>query len=466
MDVLLDAADGEAPSLPVTPVPSHAYQAWLDQQPAATAAWLRGSGFTGKAGASALIPGSDGSVQGAVVAVAQLGDIWSYAGLPTALPAGTYYLAADLDTDSAERAALGWALGAYGFDRYKRREDTPARLILPAAVERARVDRLARATALVRDLINTPAADMGPAELAEAVRTEGKRYGARTQVTSGDQLLKKNYPAIHAVGRASSREPCLIDLRWNANGGGPRLTLVGKGIVFDTGGLDLKNPQGMGLMKKDMGGAAHALALAKLVMDAELPVSLRLLIPAAENSVSGNAFRPGDVLNTRAGTTVEIGNTDAEGRLVLADALTAADKDKPEVVIDFATLTGAARVALGPDVPALFCNDDGLARRFADAAEQERDPLWRLPLHGGYRRWLDSDIADLTNVADSPFAGAIIAGLFLQEFAPKGAAWAHFDVMAWNGTARPGRPKGGEAVALRAAFRAVRAWAEAQGGSG
>jgi leucyl aminopeptidase len=465
MDVLVDAAEGEAPSLPVTPVSVRDYQAWLDQQSSATAAWLRASGFTAKAGASALIPGADGGVEGAVLAVEQLGDIWSYAGLPSALPTGTYYLAADLDTQTAERAALGWALGAYAFDRYKRREDTPARLVLPAAASRARVERLVRATALVRDLINTPAGDMGPAELAEAVRAEGKRYGARTQVTSGDQLLKKNYPAIHAVGRASSREPCLIDMRWNANGGGPQLTLVGKGIVFDTGGLDLKNPQGMRLMKKDMGGAAHALALAKLVMDANLPVSLRVLIPAAENSVAGNAFRPGDVLNTRAGKTVEIGNTDAEGRLVLADALAAAEKDKPEVVIDFATLTGAARVALGPDVPALFCNDDALADRLTTASGREQDPLWRLPLHTGYRRWLDSDIADLTNVSDSPFAGAIIAGLFLQEFAPKGAAWAHFDVMAWNTTARPGRPKGGEAVALRAAFQAIRAWAESQGGS-
>lgn len=464
MNILLDAADCEE-TVPITPVRADDYDNWLDAQNAATAAWLRASGFKGKAGSHALLPGADSGLAGVVVAVESFDDLWSYAGLPTALPGGTYHLDADFDETAAERAALGWALGAYAFDRYKKRETPPASLVLPENAARARVARLAAAIGLVRDLINTPASDLGPAELAEAVRAEGKHYGARTHVISGEQLLKKNYPAIHAVGAASSREPRLIDLRWK-NNGGPQITLVGKGVVFDTGGLDMKNPAGMRIMKKDMGGAAHALGLAKLIMDANLPVSLRLLIPAVENSVAGNAFRPGDILNTRAGKTVEVGNTDAEGRLVLADALAEAEKDRPEVLIDFATLTGAARVALGPDLPAMFCNDDALAKRLEDAGTSENDPVWRLPLFGGYRRWLDSSIADLNNIADSSYGGAIVAGLFLQAFVPKGAAWAHFDVMAWNTTGQAGRPKGGEAVGLRAAFAAVRAWAEAQVGTG
>jgi leucyl aminopeptidase len=298
---------------------------------------------------------------------------------------------------------------------------------------------------------------MGPEALAEAVRQEGKRYGAKTTSIVGDQLLKRDYPAIHAVGRAAAQEPRLVDLRWN-NGAGPQVTLVGKGVTFDTGGLDLKPASGMALMKKDMGGAAHALALAKLVMDAELPVSLRLLIPAVENSVSADAFRPGDVLRTRKGKTVEIGHTDAEGRLVLADALAEAERDDPALVLDFATLTGAARVALGPELPALFANDDGLAADLSAAGESERDPLWRLPLHKPYRSWIDSKVADLNNVAEGGFAGAIVAALFLQEFAPSKAAWAHLDLMAWTASPKPGRPKGGEAMGLRAAFDGLQRW--------
>ena len=465
MNVLVDATDAEGPSIPVTPVVAGDFANWRDAQPATISTWLNATGFKGKAGSHALLPDAAGGIRGVVVGVERLDDIWSYAGLPRTLPAGDYHLDGDLSTAAAESAALGWCLGAYAFERYKAAERAPARLVAPSGIERARVDRLATAVGLVRDLINTPAGDLGPAELAEAVRAEGKRHGARTQVTVGEQLLKKNYPAIHAVGRASSREPRLIDLRWN-NNGGPQLTIVGKGVVFDSGGLDLKNPQGMRLMKKDMGGAAHALALAGLVMDANLPVSLRLLIPAVENSVSGNAFRPGDVIQTRGGKSVEIGNTDAEGRLVLADTLSEAGKDNPEMLIDFATLTGAARMALGPDLPAMFSNDDALANRLMQAGDAEQDPLWRLPLFSGYRSWLDSSVADLVNVADSGYGGAIVAGLFLEQFVPKGAAWAHFDVMAWNTAGKPGRPKGGEAVGLRAAFAAVSAWAAEQAGTG
>jgi leucyl aminopeptidase len=458
MDVtahLVDQADES--TLPITPIQPDALDDWLAGQPDRVVAWVRSSGFTARAGSHVLVPGSDGAVSRALLGIEDRADPWAWAGLPAALPERRWRLDADLSRTAAARAALGWALGCYAFDRYKARERTPGQLVWPAAADRAAVTRLAQATQLTRDLINTPAGDLGPEALGEAVRQEGKRYGAKTTSIVGDQLLKRDYPAIHAVGRAAAQEPRLVDLRWN-NGAGPQVTLVGKGVTFDTGGLDLKPASGMALMKKDMGGAAHALALAKLVMDAELPVSLRLLIPAVENSVSADAFRPGDVLRTRKGKTVEIGHTDAEGRLVLADALAEAERDDPALVLDFATLTGAARVALGPELPALFANDDGLAADLSAAGESERDPLWRLPLHKPYRSWIDSKVADLNNVAEGGFAGAIVAALFLQEFAPSKAAWAHLDLMAWTASPKPGRPKGGEAMGLRAAFDGLQRW--------
>ncbi|MBK1696450.1 leucyl aminopeptidase family protein [Rhodovibrio salinarum] len=451
--------DADESTLPLTPLGRDQLNDWLAGQPGFVAAWVQSSGFTGKPGSYALVPGNEGPLARVLVGVEDIEDPWAFAALPTQLPRRRYRLEGQYDRVAAERAVLGWLLGCYAFDRYKARESEPASLVRPTAASRDSVLRLAQATALTRDLINTPANDMGPEALGEAVRAEGKRYGGKTTTIQGDQLLKRNYPAIHAVGRAAAQEPRLVDLRWN-NGGGPQLTLVGKGVTFDTGGLDLKSAAGMKLMKKDMGGAAHALALAKLIMDAELPVSLRLLIPAVENSVSADAFRPQDVVQTRKGKTVEIGNTDAEGRLVLADALAEAERDNPELVIDFATLTGAARVALGPDVPALFTNDDGLADRLAYASRTERDPLWRLPLHEGYRSWLDSKVADLVNVPDNGFGGAISAALFLREFVPDKTSWAHYDVMAWNPSAKPGRPQGGEAMALRATFAAVCDWVE------
>jgi leucyl aminopeptidase len=455
------AEETDESTLPITPLGADQLTDWLAGQPSFVAAWVQSSGFTGRAGTHALVPGPDGPLARVLVGVEDIEDPWAFAALPTALPRRRYRLEGEYDRTAAERAALGWLLGCYAFDRYKSRDATLATLVRPAAADRAQVMRLAEATALTRDLINTPANDMGPEALGEAVRAEGKRYGAKTTTIQGDQLLKRNYPAIHAVGRAAAQEPRLVDLRWN-NNGGPQLTLVGKGVTFDTGGLDLKPASGMKLMKKDMGGAAHALALAKLVMDADLPVSLRLLIPAVENSVSADSFRPQDVIQTRKGKTVEIGNTDAEGRLVLADALAEAERDAPDLLVDFATLTGAARVALGPDVPVLFSNDDALAERLARASAAERDPLWRLPLHLGYRSWLDSKVADLLNVPDSGYAGAITAALFLREFVPANTAWAHYDVMAWNQTSKPGRPQGGEAMGLRAAFAAVRSWLDAR----
>ncbi len=311
----------------------------------------------------------------------------------------------------------------------------------------------AEAIGLVRDLVNTPAADMGPAQLAEAARDLAKRHRGKCTVLVGDTLLKRNYPAVHAVGRAAAEEPRLIDLRWGSKG--PKVTLVGKGVCFDSGGLDLKPAAGMKLMKKDMGCAAHVLGLASLIMAEKLPLQLRVLVPAVENAVSGNAFRPLDVLQTRKGLTVEVGNTDAEGRLVLCDALAEADSEKPDLLIDFATLTGAARVALGPDLPAMFCNDDKLAGLILRHGAVEGDPVWRLPLHKGYRPGLESKVADLNNISNSPYGGAITAALFLENFVSPGTRWAHFDIMAWNVATRPGRPEGGEAMGLRAVYAAI-----------
>jgi leucyl aminopeptidase len=385
-------------------------------------------------------------------------DIWSYGGLPFSLPDAVYRLPDDLGSEAATAAALGWALGGYGFQRYKKPERGPARLALPRSADKAAVRRDAAAIFLVRDLVNTPAEDMGPAELAAAARAVARGGGAKCSVIVGDALLEANYPCIHAVGRASSRSPRLIDFRWGRRG--PKVTLVGKGVCFDSGGLDLKGANMMLLMKKDMGGAAHVLGLAQMIMAADLPLRLRVLIPAVENSVSANAYRPLDVIRSRKGLTVEIGNTDAEGRVILCDALAEAGTDKPDLLIDMATLTGAARVALGPELPALFCNDDTVAEAALRHGRRVDDPLWRLPLHKPYRRLIDSKIADINNAGDSPFAGAITAALFLADFVPEGSQWLHLDIMAWNSRVRPGRPEGGEAMAIRALYALIAERAE------
>jgi leucyl aminopeptidase len=357
--------------------------------------------------------------------------------------------------EAATRAALGWALGTYAFTRYKERKRGFATLALPAAADRGEVERLARGIFLGRDLVNTPAIDMGPAELAAAAEKVAGEAGARFSVVVGDDLLTHNYPTIHTVGRASTRAPRLIDIVWG-DPDAPKVTLVGKGVCFDSGGLDIKPSSGMKTMKKDMGGAATALGLASAIMDAGLPVRLRVLIPAVENAVSGSAMRPLDVVRTRKGITVEIGNTDAEGRLILCDALAEADSEKPAILIDFATLTGAARVALGPDLPALFSSDDALAADLLAAGTEENDPMWRLPLYAPYRKMLDSKVADINNVSDSGYAGAITAALYLQEFVSKDTPWAHLDLFAWNNGARPGRPEGGEVMTIRAVYAYLR----------
>lgn len=441
------AVDDGGTATPLHLVTTAGFDAWragLDDRQRALVAAQR---FAGKPDELIILPG-DGADWLAVAGVAAPTDAWSFATAAARLPAGRYRLHGEPGP-----AGLGWCLAQHRFSRYRAADgDIGPRLLLtnaPAAVTEAL--RLADAMALARDLIDTPASDLGPAELADAILAEGRRFGAACQVTSGEALLDANFPAVHAVGRAAARAPRLIDLVWG-EASHPKVTLVGKGVVFDSGGLDIKPASGMALMKKDMGGAATMLALARLVMAAGLPLRLRLIVPAVENAIAGNAMRPGDVLATRAGRSVEVTNTDAEGRLILADALALAGEDQPDLILDCATLTGAARVALGPQLPALFANDQRLADALLAAGTATGDPLWQLPLWPGYRDMLKSPVADLLNAPDGGMAGAVTAALFLEAFVPAGLPWAHIDSFAWTPAARPGRPKGGEALALRAAW--------------
>ncbi|MBD8700122.1 leucyl aminopeptidase family protein [Sphingomonas sp. CFBP 13714] len=442
--------DRGQPATPIHVVRPEEFASWLGAQPPRIRTAIAAHGLTGKPGDRAVLPG-DASDTWSMLLVCDeaMSSPWRIASLGASLPADTYRLA----EGDVGGAGLGWMLAQHQFDRYRKPARKPARVLLTSEVASIEPTiRLAEATAMVRDLVNTGASDLGPAELEAAVETLAARHGATVTTTRGDALAS-GYPMIHAVGQAASeaRAPRLIELEWG-NPTHPRVALVGKGVCFDSGGLDIKPSAGMRLMKKDMGGAAHTLALAGLVMGAKLPVRLHLLIPAVENAIAGNAFRPGDVLDTRQGMTVENTNTDAEGRLVLGDALTRAVEHRPALILDFATLTGAARVALGPDLPPLFTDDETLAAELIDASHAQADPLWRMPLWNGYDDMLKSDIADLVNAPDGGFAGAITAALFLRRFVPPGIAWAHLDVFAWRPTAKPGRPKGGEAYALRAAF--------------
>ena len=448
---LVTDAPGAVPITPVTSDGLESRMAALDER---ARAWLRATGFTAEAGKWTLLPDAAGGLARVLVGVGSGDELWALAALPDNLPEGAYRIDPEPEPVLATRMALGWALGCYAFTRYKPRKRGFAHLLWPHGADRGLVERLARGIGLARDLINTPAEDLGPVELAGAVEDLAARNATPCRLISGDALLAENYPLIHAVGRASARAPALADLTWG-DAGAPKLTLVGKGVCFDSGGLDLKPASGMRMMKKDMGGAATLIGLASAVMEANLPVRLRLLVPAVENAVSANAFRPLDVIRSRKGITVEIGNTDAEGRLILADALAEADTEAPALLVDMATLTGAARTALGPELPALFCNDEPLAGELLRAAEAEQDPLWRLPLWAPYRKLLKSGIADINNVSESAFAGAITAAVFLQEFVGKATPWAHIDTYAWNATSRPGRPEGGEALALRALYRLV-----------
>ena len=412
--------------------------------------WLRATGFSAEPGQIALLPAADGTLQRVLAGVDRSEPLWALGHLASTLPPSAYALAAEGVLADARLAALGFALGAYRYTRYKAARRTMARLAVDAALH-AELAPLLEATTRVRDLVNAPTEDMGPEQLADAVREVARPHQATVREWVGEALIEANFPAIHAVGRASHRAPRLIELHWGDRKH-PRLVLVGKGVCFDTGGLNLKTADGMRWMKKDMGGAAHALALAGWVMRAHLPVCLTLLIPAVENAVAANAYRPGEVIRTRSGLSVEIDNTDAEGRVILGDALAYAGEQQPDLVIDFATLTGAARVALGPDLPALFANRDALAAAAMAAAQAEHDPLWPLPLWRPYRRLLDSPIADFANSGASRHAGAITAALYLERFVPAATPWLHLDTYAWNDGDRPGRPKGGEALGLRAMF--------------
>ena len=414
-------------------------------------AWAQANGFAAKPDTWLVVPEPGGRIALVLAGIEDAGDPRALSALPHALPEGRYRLHPALGEPIAPAdALLGWGLGAYRFSRYLKPPRAPAILVLAHAAPLAEAAALLEASARVRDLVNTPAQDMGPAELESEARALGERHGAALRVVTGAELLQENFPAIHAVGRASHRAPRLIELTWG-DPAHPHLALVGKGVCFDTGGLDLKPSDGMRNMKKDMGGGAHALALAGLIMDRRLPVRLSLLVPAVENAVGPDAYRPGEVVATRKGISVEIDNTDAEGRMVLCDALAFAAEATPDLILDFATLTGAARVALGPDLPVLFCNDEDIAARWIQAGEAQRDPVWRLPLWRPYLRYLESTLADIAN-AGSRMAGAVTAALYLEKFIPDGQRWAHLDVYAWNDTERPGRPRGGEAMALRSAW--------------
>ena len=442
---------------PLHVVDKAGFAAWRDAQAPAVQAWLSAQRFDGSSGTAQSWADGEGAIAGAVLGIGDALDAYSYAHAPLALPAGDWQLVGELNDDARQALHLGWGLGCYRFDRYKKNTRAPARLVDTFDAET--LDVLA-ACVRVRDLVNTPTEHMGPGDLEALARDLAATHGASITVIAGDDLLTQNYPAIHAVGRASHRAPRIIELSWG-DASHPHVAICGKGVCFDTGGLDLKTAVGMRNMKKDMGGAAHALALAELVMARKLPLRLTVLVPAVENAVGPDAFRPGEVVATRTGVSVEIDNTDAEGRMVLCDALARACELKPDLLLDFATLTGAARVALGPDLPVLYANDEALANDWLEAGNTARDPLWRMPLWRPYLRYLTSGIADLANGSASTMAGSITAALFLERFVTEGQRWAHVDVYSWNDSDRAGKPAGGEAQGLRACYAMLKARAAA-----
>ena len=441
---------------PISVIYADQYPAWLTQQTPATQTWLTQTQFEGKG--FRLLPGPDGSIQAVLFVVERNADFFIAGDLPQLLPKGQYRIASlpespDPDQNSllAKEFAISWGLACYQYDRYKANSKELPVLALETEEQMQEAQHFIESIYLVRDMINCPASDLMPQDVSKIVNKLSVDFSASSRHLVGDELLAENYPTIHAVGRASIHEPRLIDLTWG-NPEHPKVTLVGKGVCFDSGGLDLKPASAMRQMKKDMGGAAHVLGLASLIMRHQLPVRLRVMIPAVENAVSSNAFRPGDIIKTRQGLTVEVDNTDAEGRLVLCDALTEADSEKPDLIVDFATLTGACRVALGTELPGFFSNDDNLAYEMFQMSKLVKDPIWQLPLHAPYQSMLKSEIADTLNSVESPFGGAITAALYLQLFVSPTTPWVHFDVMAWNNRKLPGRPVGGEAFGIRAVF--------------
>ncbi len=453
MHPVFEVAAGTA-ATPITFVTKSSLSATIDALAAPSRQFVEAAAFKARPGQCLLLPATGGGIDGVLFGLEDEGAKWRDpfrpGQLPGLLPPGDYRFANA--PHDARLAALAFALGSYRFQRYRKAEPPDVRLLLSNELDGEELSRMAEAAALARDLINIPANDMGPEELADAARALAERFGAKFSCIVGEELLAKNFPLIHAVGKASSRAPRLIDFTWG-EASHPKVTLVGKGVCFDTGGVDLKPSSGMLIMKKDMGGAANVLALAQMIMDAKLDVRLRVLIPAVENAVAGNAFRPLDIYPSRKGPTVEIGNTDAEGRLVLADALALADEEKPDLLIDLGTLTGAARVALGPELPPFYTRDEQLASDIARHAQAEHDPLWRLPLWPPYDSWLDSKVADINNAPSGGFAGSIICALFLGRFVEAATTWLHVDIYGWTPSSKPGRPEGGECQAARAIYK-------------
>ncbi len=453
----LSFAAPDAPALPLHLVGEGGLDAFLSGIPPHHRSWLAATGFRASSGQITVLPGPEGQTEGAVLGLgkpaARRRHRFAIARAAADLPEGTWRIATPLSAPEADEAALGWLLAGYRFTRYAAASSPKARLVPPDGVDAARIEVIANAEALTRDLINTPASDMGPAELEAAFRAVAAEFAATVAATTGDDLLGANLPMIHAVGRASPRAPRLLDMSWGTTG--PRLTLVGKGVCFDTGGLDLKPASSMGLMKKDMGGAATVIGLARMVMALNLPLRLRVLVPAVENSIGGNAFRPQDILTSRKGLTVEINNTDAEGRLILADALALADENPPDLLISMATLTGAARVAVGPDLAPFFCDDDRFAAALSAAGARVADPLWRLPFWDPYEPMIEPGIADLDNAPSGGMAGSVTAALFLRRFVTATPAYVHFDIYGWQPAAAPARPKGGVGQGARAILAAL-----------
>ncbi|RDZ27327.1 leucyl aminopeptidase family protein [Lysobacter silvisoli] len=454
MNLPLGFTDNAADALPLHVVTRAEFAAWQATLPAPIAAWVAAQQFDASPGTLLTLPGLEGGLGGAVLGIGDPLDPYSYGHAPFGLPIRAWRVAGARDAAATAALQLGWGLGSYRFSRYRQPLRAPAQLLIEPG--HGETFDLLAASLRVRDLINTPTEHMGPEQLQEIAQEIAQRHGAQFDAVVGDELLAQNFPAIHAVGRASHRAPRLLRLSWG-DSAHPHVVLVGKGVCFDTGGLDLKPADGMRNMKKDMGGAAHAIALAELVMARKLPLRITLLVPAVENAVGPDAFRPGEVIATRQGISVEIDNTDAEGRVVLCDALTHAGELSPALVLDFATLTGAARIALGPDLPALYSNDDALALAWLDAGMHQRDPLWRMPLWRPYLRYLTSAIADIANGGPSKMAGSVTAALYLERFVPAGLPWAHLDVYSWNDSDRPGRPAGGEAQGLRAVYALLKA---------
>jgi leucyl aminopeptidase len=446
--------DTASATVPIHAMRSGEWRDWIERHAENLRRLAAAHDFQAQNGRILLVPATDGSIERVLFGIGDKANVTAMGALAQHLPSGDYRIAAAPRDFTATAVAIAWGLGGYAFDRYKKRKRPAPRLAPPEGADIADAARIVRASWLARDLVNTPTNDMGPEALHAAAESVARDHGAKFEAIVGDDLLAQNYPLIHAVGRAAAQAPRLLHLSWG-DAGAPRLAIVGKGVCFDTGGLDIKPSAGMRLMKKDMGGAAHALALAQIVMEAKLNVRLELFLPVVENAIAGDAFRPGDVIPSRKGPTVEIDNTDAEGRLILADALTRACEDEPALLLDYATLTGAARTALGPDLPPFFTNDDALATEFAQASVDTSDPIWRMPLWDAYEGDMDSGIADLKNTGDGAFAGAIYAALFLRRFVTV-SAWAHFDVFAWAPKEKASRPAGGEAQALRASWAVIK----------